>query len=191
MLHVRPLPSATAWVPTNESWLSRAGDGRPAEPRKTKPGSPDPLQMPGSVGASECEDAEQIGWFRAASATRSLPRLRLSRGLRRTLLSTLFKALGDMLAYMKRTTLKISDALDARLRHEAERRGTTMSEVSREALEAYLGRRSGRRSFLAAKAGRSGRSDVSGAIRGDPRDRGRAITRAGRRRRAPVRVRRR
>lgn len=29
---------------------------------------------------------------------------------------------------MKRTTLKISDALDARLRHEAERRNLTMSE---------------------------------------------------------------
>ena len=69
-----------------------------------------------------------------------------------------------MLAYMKRTTLKIPDALDARLRHEAERRGTTISELSREALEAYLGDASGRRSLLAAKAGRSGRSDVSERI---------------------------
>ena len=69
-----------------------------------------------------------------------------------------------MLAYMKRTTLKIPDALDARLRHEAERRGTTISELSREALEAHLGDASGRRSLLAAKAGRSGRSDVSERI---------------------------
>ena len=69
-----------------------------------------------------------------------------------------------MLAYVRRTTLKISDALDARLRHEAERRGTTISALSREALEAYLGDTSGRRSLGAAKAGRSGRSDVSERI---------------------------
>lgn len=69
-----------------------------------------------------------------------------------------------MLAYMRRTTLKITDALDARLRHEAERRGVTMSEVSREALEAYLVGSSGRRRLGAAKAGRSGSSDVSERI---------------------------
>jgi predicted transcriptional regulator len=60
------------------------------------------------------------------------------------------------------TTVKIPDDLDARLRHEAERRGTTISEVSREALQAYLG--GGRRPLGAAKAGRSGRSDVSERI---------------------------
>jgi Ribbon-helix-helix protein, copG family len=65
---------------------------------------------------------------------------------------------------MKRTTLKIPDALDARLRHEAERRGMTMSEVSREALEAYLMGPAGRRRLGAAGAGRSGRSDVSERI---------------------------
>jgi predicted transcriptional regulator len=65
---------------------------------------------------------------------------------------------------MKRTTLKIPDSLDARLRHEAERRGLTISEVSREALEAYLGGSSGRRRLGAAKSGRSGRSDVSERI---------------------------
>lgn len=69
-----------------------------------------------------------------------------------------------MLAYMKRTTLKIPDDLDARLRHEAERRGTTISELNREALEAYLVGRGGRRRLGAAKAGRSGRSDVSERI---------------------------
>lgn len=69
-----------------------------------------------------------------------------------------------MLAYMRRTTLKIPDALDARLRHEAERRGVTISEVSREALEAYLVGPADRRRLGAAKAGRSGISDVSERI---------------------------
>lgn len=69
-----------------------------------------------------------------------------------------------MLAYMKRTTLKIPDALDARLRHEAERRGTTISAVSREALEAYIGTQPERRRLSAAKAGRSGRGDISERI---------------------------
>jgi predicted transcriptional regulator len=69
-----------------------------------------------------------------------------------------------MLAYMQRTTLKISDALDARLRHEAQRRGMTISEVTREALELYLGATSGRRRLGAAKAGRSGRTDMSERI---------------------------
>ena len=40
---------------------------------------------------------------------------------------------------MKRTTVKIPDDLDAKLRHEAKRRGSTISEVTREALEAHLG----------------------------------------------------
>lgn len=69
-----------------------------------------------------------------------------------------------MLAYMKRTTVKIPDALDARLRHEAAQRGATISEISREALEAYLGHPSMRRRLGAAAAGRSGRSDVSERI---------------------------
>lgn len=71
-----------------------------------------------------------------------------------------------MLAYMKRTTMKLPDELDARLRHEARRRGVTMSEVSREALEAYLSDGDGgkRRRLGAAGAGRSGRSDVSERI---------------------------
>jgi predicted transcriptional regulator len=69
-----------------------------------------------------------------------------------------------MLAYVKRTTLKIPDALDARLRHEAQRRGVTISEISRDALEAYLVGPSGRRRLGAAKAGRSGSTDVSERI---------------------------
>lgn len=69
-----------------------------------------------------------------------------------------------MLAYMRRTTLKIPDALDARLRHEAQRRGVTISEVSREALEAYLVEPTGQRRLAAAAAGRSGSTDVSERI---------------------------
>lgn len=69
-----------------------------------------------------------------------------------------------MLAYMKRTTLKIPDALDARLRHEAERRGVTISEINREALETYLVGTSGHRRLGAAGAGRSGCTDVSERI---------------------------
>jgi Ribbon-helix-helix protein, copG family len=77
---------------------------------------------------------------------------------------TCHAAVQGMLAYMKRTTVKIPDALDARLRHEAERRGTTIAEISREALEAYLGGPSTRRRLGAASAGHSGRSDVSERI---------------------------
>lgn len=69
-----------------------------------------------------------------------------------------------MLAYVRRTTVKIPDALDARLRHEAARRGATISEISREALESYLLGSPGRRRLGAAGAGRSGRTDVSERI---------------------------
>lgn len=63
---------------------------------------------------------------------------------------------------MKRTTVKLPDAIDAKLRHEAARRGVTIAEVTREALENYLG--GGRRKLIAAKAGRSGRRDTAGRI---------------------------
>ena len=69
-----------------------------------------------------------------------------------------------MLAYVKRTTVKIPDSLDSRLRHEAARRTTTISEITREALEVFLDERPGRRVLGAAAAGRSGRSDVSARI---------------------------
>jgi hypothetical protein len=63
---------------------------------------------------------------------------------------------------MRRTTVKLPDDLDARLRHEAERRGVTVSELTREAIETHLlGRVRGRR--LRAP-GRSGKSDVSHQI---------------------------
>ncbi len=65
---------------------------------------------------------------------------------------------------MKRTTVKLPDDLDARLRHEAQRRATTVSELTRQAIEEHLGARRGRRNLIAAGAGRSGRRDVSERI---------------------------
>ena len=63
---------------------------------------------------------------------------------------------------MKRTTVKLPDDLDARLRHEAQRRHITVSELTREAIESHLGERPrGRRKMIAAAAGRSGHHDVS------------------------------
>jgi predicted DNA-binding protein len=64
---------------------------------------------------------------------------------------------------MKRTTVKVSDEIDAKLRHEASRRGTTIAEVTREAIEAHLGG-ARRRRLIAAKAGRSGRRDTARRI---------------------------
>jgi predicted transcriptional regulator len=65
---------------------------------------------------------------------------------------------------MKRTTVKIPDALDAQLRHEAERRETTISQITREALEAYLGGDGGRAGRRLMSAGRM-RSADGGAAR--------------------------
>ncbi|MER7758316.1 CopG family transcriptional regulator [Streptomyces sp. NPDC097619] len=68
---------------------------------------------------------------------------------------------------MKRTTIKVDDDLDARVRHEAARRGLTLSEWTREALEAHLPGAGEsppggiRRTFRSTAAGRSGRSDIS------------------------------
>jgi predicted transcriptional regulator len=70
-----------------------------------------------------------------------------------------------MLAYpMRRTTVKLPDDLDARLRHEAQRRGMTIAEVTRTALEEHLGVDRRRRRLGARAAGRSGRSDISERI---------------------------
>jgi predicted transcriptional regulator len=68
-----------------------------------------------------------------------------------------------MLAYMKRTTVKLPDELDARLRLEAKRRGMTISELTREAVQSHLDGGGGRR-LLAAGAGRSGQEEVSERI---------------------------
>jgi Ribbon-helix-helix protein, copG family len=62
---------------------------------------------------------------------------------------------------MKRTTIKLPDELDTRLRREAERRGMTISQLSREAIDAYLGGGPGRRRLRIMGAGNSGRSDIS------------------------------
>jgi predicted transcriptional regulator len=64
---------------------------------------------------------------------------------------------------MKRITIKLPEDVDARLRREAERRGTTISELTREAILAHLVLESGRR-LGGAKAGRSGCMDVSERI---------------------------
>lgn len=70
----------------------------------------------------------------------------------------------DMLAYMQRTTVKLPDDLDAQLRHEAERRGVTVSEITRTAIETFLEAPRGKRRLLAAGSGASGRSDISERI---------------------------
>jgi predicted transcriptional regulator len=61
---------------------------------------------------------------------------------------------------MKRTTVKLPDELDAQLRLEARRRGMTISELTREAIESHLAN-GGRRRLLGAAAGNSGRSDIA------------------------------
>jgi hypothetical protein len=61
---------------------------------------------------------------------------------------------------VRRTTVKLPD-LDARLRHEAERTGMTVSELTRQAIESHLVDGGKRR--LGA-AGRSGRQDIAHRI---------------------------
>jgi predicted transcriptional regulator len=65
---------------------------------------------------------------------------------------------------VKRTTVKLPDELDARLRHEAARRRVTVAELTREAIEAHLGADAGRRTLIAAGAGCSGQHDISERI---------------------------
>ena len=63
---------------------------------------------------------------------------------------------------MKRTTVKLPDEVDARLRKEAELRGTTVSSLVREAIETELGlrpRQTPRLSFTGLFA--SGHTDTS------------------------------
>ncbi|MGH3713553.1 MAG: ribbon-helix-helix protein, CopG family [Micromonosporaceae bacterium] len=59
---------------------------------------------------------------------------------------------------MRRTTIKIPDDLDTKLRAEATSRGITFSELVREAITAHL---SGRRRLAGAGFFDSGRSDIS------------------------------
>ena len=63
---------------------------------------------------------------------------------------------------MKRTTVKLPDDLDLRLRREAQRQDRHISDLTRDAIEAYLG--GGRRHLHAAAAGRSGCDDISERI---------------------------
>jgi predicted transcriptional regulator len=52
---------------------------------------------------------------------------------------------------MRRTTVKLPDDLDARLRHEAERRRITVSELTREAIETLLAAPRGKRSDISER----------------------------------------
>ena len=67
---------------------------------------------------------------------------------------------------MKRTTIKISEELDTKLRHIAAQRNGTLSEVIREALEWYAnGAEPGPRPFLFAGAGASsGNENIASRI---------------------------
>ena len=64
---------------------------------------------------------------------------------------------------MKRTTVKLPDDLDARLRYEAARRQMTVSELTREAIEQHLGVGK-QRKLLSVGAGDSGQNDISERI---------------------------
>ena len=72
--------------------------------------------------------------------------------------------LDDLLRYVvcvKRTTIMLPDALDARLRHEARRRGASIADVARKAIDAQLPNPAdgGRLSFFAI--GEGGPEDAS------------------------------
>lgn len=69
-----------------------------------------------------------------------------------------------MLACMKRTTVTLPDDLAARLHHEAARRGVTVSELTRQAIESFLHAPNWRRHLHASGAGASGRPDISQRI---------------------------
>lgn len=69
-----------------------------------------------------------------------------------------------MLAHMRRTTVTLPDHLDARLRQEAARRGVTLAELTRPAIETFLDASTATRRLHAASAGASGRSDISEQI---------------------------
>jgi predicted DNA-binding protein len=67
---------------------------------------------------------------------------------------------------MSRITVRVPDTLTARLRSRSKAKGTTESDLVREALESYLGQSAGERSAyeLAEEAG------IIGAARNAPKD---------------------
>jgi hypothetical protein len=70
--HLFPFLSATGCAPTKESWLSRASDGCPVEPRKTKPGSPTPLAFGAGTDLalqSNCIGGVLNGWIAMPQVT--------------------------------------------------------------------------------------------------------------------------
>jgi hypothetical protein len=71
--------------------------------------------------------------------------------------------MAGMLAYVKRTTVMLTDEVDARVRQEAVRRGITVSEWTREAVEAHLPPTGGHR-LSGAGMFHSGRDDISERI---------------------------
>ena len=94
------------------------------------------------------------GERRAGSGTHHCPRLRAIDG----------PSLAQVCWHtVKRTTVKLPDDLDARLRHEAARRESTVAEVTREAIEIHLGGGK-RRRLIAAKSERSGQHDTARRI---------------------------
>src|SRR5262245_52356368 len=66
-----------------------------------------------------------------------------------------------MLADVRQVTVRLPDELNAQLRREAVRRGTTVSALTREAIEAKLESVRPRRRLVAAGAGASGTPDAS------------------------------
>ncbi len=76
-----------------------------------------------------------------------------------------------MLALMGRISISLPEDIDLRLRHEAQLRNMTISEITREAIAAFLDEETAigsgqgkRRRLLGAKAGSSGQSDISERI---------------------------
>lgn len=65
---------------------------------------------------------------------------------------------------MKRTTVKLPDELDAKLRHEAARRGITIAELTREAIEIHLNGEPRRRFLFGAGSGRSDGSGIASRV---------------------------
>ncbi|MHB8588369.1 MAG: ribbon-helix-helix domain-containing protein [Candidatus Dormibacteraceae bacterium] len=63
---------------------------------------------------------------------------------------------------MRRTTVKLPDVLDSRLRHEAARRGITVSELTREAIQSHLTGGPSKRRL--GRPGASGKTDISHRI---------------------------